>query len=267
MANVDDAVRHLLSKSSLYWSVGFPIDKSQFKFPICGYMHISGDQVRYRATIDDIIAFSPNHFEDPTLAIRVKPEAWRKEWDANLNDTRSHPWRNVFDISEIVPYSADTYRFLKCDGTRVTHPPQSYVRVASPSDHGHELEQLTTISPVKRVKLHEKNIEDVLAQEVSSIEPGLRLKHRQLESPAGRLDLLCEGSNGDVVVVELKRSQGGDQVMGQILRYIGWAMQEFPGRHVRGIIIVETKDPWLTYASTAVPNVQVKQFKASVRLE
>ena len=82
----------------------------------------------------------------------------------------------------------------------------------------------------------------------------------QLVTKAGRIDLLGKDENGNYVVVELKRTLGTDQVVGQILRYMGCLMEEHGKEKVRGIVIVGKKDRALSYAAMAVPNLQVKQF-------
>ena len=126
MVDVDDARKHLDDHKELYWSVRFPIVKDQFSFPILGFIHISGGQVEYRALVDDIVPFSPDHFENP----RVKPEPWRQRWK---NDPNAHLWKNALVMTEIVPFSFDTYQFEKYGGGLITHPPQTYVRVIPPN--------------------------------------------------------------------------------------------------------------------------------------
>src|ERR1700730_3153671 len=113
MVIVDDAIRHLADHKELYWEVGFRIVKDNFSYPMYGFIHISGGQVEYRATIRDIVPFSPTHYEDGALAAQVKPEPWLREWKENVNDARSRPWRNALVITEIVPFSYDTYLFEK----------------------------------------------------------------------------------------------------------------------------------------------------------
>jgi hypothetical protein len=119
MVNVDDAIRHLSSHKELYWEVGFKIAR-KFSFPIRGYIHISGRKVEYEATIKNIIPFSQSHFEDENL----KPAVWR-----NLENIRSHPWKHALVITRIVPFPYKRYRFKKCDGSAVCHPPQNYINV------------------------------------------------------------------------------------------------------------------------------------------
>ena len=111
MVTIDDAIRHLADHEELYWEVGFRIAKNGFSYPMLGFMHISGAQVEYRVTIRDIVPFSLAHYEDKKLAERVKPKPWLREWRENPNDVRSYPWKNALVMTEIVPFSHDTYSF------------------------------------------------------------------------------------------------------------------------------------------------------------
>lgn len=262
MVTVDDAIRHLADHEELYWEVGFRIGKNGFSYPMLGFMHISGAQVEYRVTIRDIVPFSLEHYEDKRLAERVKPKPWLREWKENLKDVRSYPWKNALVMTEIVPFSYDTYSFHKYDGTSVQKPPQGYVRVLPPGHGaGDGLPRPAQGRTAVGRTLAERNLEDFIVHQLDAIEPGLRLEKRQLSTPAGRLDLLCKGANGDYVVVELKRTQGTDQVVGQVLRYMGWLSEAHGIEKVRGIVIVAKKDQALSYALMAVPNVQAKEFK------
>jgi hypothetical protein len=62
-------------------------------------------------------------------------------------------------------------------------------------------------------------------------------------------------------VVELKKTQGTDQVVGQILRYMGWVREAYPENTVRGMIIVGKKDDALRYALKATSSIEVKEFR------
>jgi hypothetical protein len=252
MVDVDDARRHLEDHKELYWTVGFPIAKQQFAFPIFGFIHISGGQVEYRALVDDIVPFSADHYESPSL----KPAPWRERWK---NDPNERAWKNNLVMREIVPFSFDTYQFEKYDGGAITHPPQGYVRVIPPN-------QPPESAPARpsRISIAEKHLEDFVVQQLHEIEPGLSLLQRQLSTPAGRLDLLCRDVQGNYVVVELKKTQGTDQVVGQILRYMGWVREEHPENNVRGIIIVGKKDDALRYALGATSGIEAKEFELSI---
>ena len=252
MAVVDDAVRHLADHKELYWSVGFKIDGGKFTYPMYGYMHIKREQVEYRATISDIVPFLPAHFDQ-----LLKPKLWTREW----KDEKPRPYENSLVITEIKPFSYDTYSLKKCDGTSVKVPPMGFVRILLPD---HILQTASQFVRGEKRPLAETNLEDFVIQQLEMIEPGLRLEKRQLPTPAGRLDLLCRDANGSYVVVELKRMQGSDQVIGQILRYMGWLKETYPAEKVRGIVVVGRKDQALSYAAGAVPDVQVKEFKLHI---
>jgi hypothetical protein len=267
MVDVDDARNHLAEHKELYWSVGFQILKHKFSYPIYGFIHIRGGQVEYRATIRDIIPFSTRHYEDPALAPQVKPEPWIRQWQDNIDSFRARPWKNVFVITEIVPFSCDTYEFEKVDGKKVRKPPENYIRVHSP-DRIMQTRPQALPTGKKRLAdglpLAERNLEDFMVQQLDAIEPGLQLVERQLSTTAGRLDLLCRDPGGCYVIVELKRMQGSDEVVGQILRYMGWFKETHPKEQVRGIVVVGRQDQALSYAVSAVPNVRVKEFKLQI---
>jgi hypothetical protein len=54
-------------------------------------------------------------------------------------------------------------------------------------------------------------------------------------------------------------------VVGQILRYMGWAKEEYPKSNVRGIVIVGKKDDALRYAIKAAPNIEAKEFLVKIK--
>jgi hypothetical protein len=269
LVHVDDARNHLDDHDELYWEVGFPIVRDNFSFPMYCFLHImTNGQVEYRATVRDIIPFSPAHYEDPVLAPQVKPEAWRTSWKDPSDPNRQHDWKNALVMTEIVPFSYDTCSFVKYQGgERVQKPPQSFVRVfppGHPPSPGFPTAVAEGKRPIGGRSLLEGNLEEFVVQQLDAIEPGLRLVERQKSTSAGRLDLLCEDTSGNYVVVELKRTQGTDQVVGQISRYMGWLMETYPEKKIRGIIIVGKKDQALTYAAMAVPNVEIKKFKIQI---
>jgi hypothetical protein len=163
MVEMDDALRHFNTHPELYWSVGVRINKAKFTFPIYAFIHISGHgRVEYRALVRDIIPFSPNHYEMPT----VKPEEWRNDPGRPI-----HNWRNSLVMTELVPFSLETGRFNKPDGERVLHAPEGYIRVVPPNEPAN-----TSTSDVARtnpspVAIYEKNLEDLVIQQLEQIEP------------------------------------------------------------------------------------------------
>lgn len=114
------AFQHLSNHKKLYWDVGAKISCENLAFPIDGYLHVKGDQVRYRVTIEAIEDFLPKHYEDPLMALEIKPEAWIREWAGNIDGIRSHPWKHALVISKIEPFLCPTSDFRKAkDGSTV----------------------------------------------------------------------------------------------------------------------------------------------------
>lgn len=75
---------------------------------------------------------------------------------------------------------------------------------------------------------YEKDLQNFLSHNLSTIEPGLMLFEEEsitgIEYPVGGryIDILALDKNNDYVVIELKVSRGYDRVVGQLLRYISW---------------------------------------------
>lgn len=93
----------------------------------------------------------------------------------------------------------------------------------------------------------EHHLRDFLAENLGSLEPGLRLYRDEsiegVEFPIRnrRIDLLCVGRDEALVVVEVKLSRGHARAVGQLLTYMGWVRQDLAeGRPVRGIIVGKT---------------------------
>lgn len=94
---------------------------------------------------------------------------------------------------------------------------------------------------VRRLQV-EKAIESSYAEHpdlLHTLEAGLTCEGRQVETPIGRMDLLCRGNDGKYVVVEIKAREAEDAVFGQVLRYMGWIHRNYAdgADNVRGIIL------------------------------
>ena len=111
----------------------------------------------------------------------------------------------------------------------------------------------------------EKAIESSYAERpelLTTLESGLQLVDRQVETPIGRIDLLCRGADGKYVVVEIKAKGAEDSVFGQILRYIGWVHSNFEdGReNVRGIILASQFSDKARYSRIGLLKQDSEQF-------
>lgn len=116
--------------------------------------------------------------------------------------------------------------------------------------------------------MHEANLEELIAYDLDQIESGLILIGRQYDAGAsGRIDLLCQSSSGDIVVVELKRiGARAAGVVEQTMAYVGWARRHLarPDQHVRGVIIGGKPDAKLQYAVDGIPNLEFRSLNVSI---
>ena len=70
------------------------------------------------------------------------------------------------------------------------------------------------------------------------------------------------------LVVELKKGRASDAVMGQIQRYMGYALQELAasGQSVRGVIIAMEDDLRLRRALAVATNIEFFRYQISFKL-
>jgi hypothetical protein len=85
----------------------------------------------------------------------------------------------------------------------------------------------------------------------------------------GRIDLLARHrTEPKLLVVELKRGQGSDATVGQVLRYMTYVRKHVaqPGEEVRGLVIAQEADDSLRYALAAVPDVELQLYQLQFSL-
>ncbi len=81
--------------------------------------------------------------------------------------------------------------------------------------------------------------EDEMVQKVirnpALIEPGFKPLKREVRTPYGKIDLLGEDAEGNIVVLEFKRSTAQLSGVSQLKRYVDYMKQH--SRRVRGILV------------------------------
>lgn len=78
----------------------------------------------------------------------------------------------------------------------------------------------------------EEKLHDWLEQDISLISDDLLVIGREVLTDFGKsIDLLCLNSNGDVVIIELKRDKAPRDVMAQILEYASW-VDDMPSERI-----------------------------------
>lgn len=93
---------------------------------------------------------------------------------------------------------------------------------------------------------------------------------QQYPTTEGYIDILAKDKDDNFVVIELKRGRSKQEVVGQILGYIGWVQKNLAEKHqkVRGIIIVADGNQTLLDAVSTVSDfVSVKYYRLNFQFE
>ncbi len=101
----------------------------------------------------------------------------------------------------------------------------------------------------------EKGLEEAIKPNLAKL--GLRLANERICQQfamgpgVGRSDLICVDGNNDLVVLELKRGATSDETIGQVLRYVGYVMENIAaeGQQVFGAIVASDYDEQLRLAA------------------
>lgn len=124
---------------------------------------------------------------------------------------------------------------------------------------------------------NERLLEEELTARIESGMPvfGKRLKifrrkgeyGRQYIIPIGRLDLLCEDSDGNLYVIELKKDGGYDDAYAQTAAYLNWfeKSKRFAKQKVSGIICVNNPGETLMEKVHADPRMQLFEYQISYK--
>lgn len=92
---------------------------------------------------------------------------------------------------------------------------------------------------------------------------------QQYATDIGPIDILAlETDSKSFVVIELKKGRPSDQVIGQILRYMGWVKKNLctDDQPVRGLLICHDPDPKLSYALEMTKDIDVRYYTVSFKL-
>ena len=124
----------------------------------------------------------------------------------------------------------------------------------------------------------EKHLEDFLVQNWPQTELGKQfdiyqedgeLVGQQYQTDTGPLDILAISKDKkQLLVVELKKGRASDVVVGQALRYMGYAQEELAeeGQTVIGAIIALEDDQRIRRALKMTPNISFYRYEISFKL-
>jgi restriction system protein len=125
----------------------------------------------------------------------------------------------------------------------------------------------------------EKHLEDFLVQNWAKTDFGKDFDifeedgekvGQQYATDTGLIDILAvRKDKKELLVVELKKGRASDAVVGQVLRYMGYVMEELAekGQTVKGAIIALEDDQRLRRALAATPNIAFYRYQVSFKLE
>jgi hypothetical protein len=112
----------------------------------------------------------------------------------------------------------------------------------------------------------ERDLQRTLRENITQLEPGLKIIGEQHHCAAGFIDLLCKDDQGALVVVELKAGEAKDAALGQVLGYMGaikremTADGEYAGRPVRGITVAKEFSDRVRHAALAVSDLRLVSY-------
>lgn len=124
----------------------------------------------------------------------------------------------------------------------------------------------------------EKHLEDFLVQNWAQTELGRdydiftedgETVGQQYPSDTGPMDILAISKDKKtLLVVELKKGRASDNVVGQVQRYMGFALQELaePSQTVKGVIIALEDDQRIRRALAVAPNIDFYRYQISFKL-
>jgi len=114
----------------------------------------------------------------------------------------------------------------------------------------------TILSTDEVTEIIEKDIEGFIEKNTSLIGKSLKLKRRQLDTSAGRIDLIFEDKKDNLMVVELKLNTIGREAINQLRRYMNWVKKETK-KEVTGIIVCKGVMPTFEEDFKKLKNIKI----------
>lgn len=109
----------------------------------------------------------------------------------------------------------------------------------------------------------ESKLEDILADDISIINPDLLLIGRQVSTSYGKfIDLLAIDANGCLVVIELKRNRTPREVVAQLLDYGSW-IRDLEDEDVAGIFNEYIRKYYPNYENKSLDQAFCEKFKVN----
>jgi len=130
---------------------------------------------------------------------------------------------------------------------------------------GEELD-MAVEEPVRVSLTLEHDLEEFLSRNLGAVEEGLKLVERQKQIPIGRIDILAEDKNGNLVVMELKAGLADEKSLTQLLSYLSY-FKDNVDKNARGLLIANDFSIKVKYAVKLVPDVKLIKYKVKFEFE
>ena len=126
----------------------------------------------------------------------------------------------------------------------------------------------------------ESHLEDFIIENWDNLELGKKyalldndgdMISKQYPTDVGPIDILARSKDSkEWLVIELKKGRSGDQVVGQIQRYMGWVLHNHvrhgDGESVKGLIILKNTDRKLEYALEVTHGIELMTYTVNFSL-
>ena len=126
----------------------------------------------------------------------------------------------------------------------------------------------------------ESHLEDFIIENWDNLELGKKyalldndgdIISKQYPTDVGPIDILARSKDSkEWLVIELKKGRSGDQVVGQIQRYMGWVLRNRvrngDGESVKGLIILKNTDRKLEYALEVTQGIELMTYTVNFSL-
>ena len=126
----------------------------------------------------------------------------------------------------------------------------------------------------------ESHLEDFIIENWDNLELGKKYSlldddgdmiSKQYPTDVGPIDILARSKDSkEWLVIELKKGRSGDQVVGQVQRYMGWILRnrvkQGDGESVRGLIILKNTDRKIEYALEVTHGIELMTYSVNFSL-
>jgi len=189
---------------------------------------VFGDPITSKI-LEKPLLFSKELAENLSLRIPLSPK--RTEAQSIGSATRS--WRELNDKDIKILFDA----IKKAETTPI------------PSDRIVSTEEVSEVL--------ERDIENFIQENLRFMGRSAKVVRRQLDTPAGRIDLLLQDRYGNLIVAELKLGKIGHDAVRQIQRYINLLKEEKKSKNVSGIIVCQGVMPAFEKDIRRLKNIKI----------